>query len=355
MIFLRFLALTACLTFACLTTAYAVDSPAFELVKQDMAAGHYEKALQKLEPLVKAEDSNYEAWFLYGVAHVHAQQFHQAIEAFRHVIDLHPILAEPHNNIAAIYNALGDTPAAIAELKEALKKRPNYVVAEENLADLYVKLALQHYRNTLNQVENPIVEQRYNRLLSVRNPMIMEAENKTGLDASNTLSPISKQPAAVRKASPPVMAPTPTAPTTTMPVLTIEKPAAAISQPLPAMPAEGRTIAGVLDALEAWRMAWSNQNINGYFAAYDNDYQPEARFSSRQLWKDYKKKIIASKTYIRVTLNDVNVSIDKDSVFATVDFMQSFRSNNYNNDSNKRITFRFGNAGWKIFAEESIE
>lgn len=354
MIFLRFLALTSCLIFACLTTAYAGDSPAFELVKKDMATGQYEKAIQKLEALVKAEDSNYEAWFLYGVAHVHAQQFHQAIEAFRHVIDLHPILAEPHNNIAAVYNSLGDTPAAIAELKEALKKRPNYVVAEENLADLYVKLALQHYRNTLNQVENPIVEQRYNRLLSVRNPMIMDAENKTSLDAPNTLHPLSKLPAAVRKASPPVMTPTATA-STTMPVLTIEKPTAAISQPLPAMPAEGRTIAGVLDALEAWRMAWSSQNINGYFAAYDNDYQPESRFNSRNHWQDYKKKIITNKTYIRVTLDDVNVSIYKDSMFATVDFMQRFRSNNYNNDSNKRITFRFGDAGWKIFAEESIE
>ena len=122
--------------------AWADNENGLEQAKQAMQAGHYAQALKTLESLVKQEPNNYEAWFLFGVAQVHEQQDHQAIEAFKHVIELRPNLAEPHNNLAAVYNNLGDTQAAIRELETALKKRPNYAVAEENLADLHIKLAL---------------------------------------------------------------------------------------------------------------------------------------------------------------------------------------------------------------------
>jgi len=323
----------------------AADSDALTQVKEDMAAGKYTAALAKLDPLVKTEQDNYEAWFMYGVAHVHEQQFHQAIEAFRHVIELRPTLAEPHNNLAAVYNALGDPKAAVNELEEALKKRPNYVVAEENLADLYVKLALQHYRNTLDPVEHPRVEQRYNRLLNVRNPMPSDQDKAP---ENNPITPVAEPVVVAALETSQVDSPATAAPEAT-PVVT---PTA--DTPLPAMPEEGRTIAGVLDALEAWRAAWSAQNVDAYFDAYDVAYQPESRFASREAWKAYKTRVIRSKSYIRIKFNDVHVDMADNSVFATVTAMQDFRSNNYNNESKKKITMKFGRDGWKIFAEESI-
>ncbi|MCF6208331.1 MAG: tetratricopeptide repeat protein, partial [Ghiorsea sp.] len=158
-----------------LITLLMFSSPALAYdvtqAKADLKQGHYTTAIEQLRTLAKTDASNYEAWFLFGVAHVHQQQFHQAIEAFRQVITLRPDLAEPHNNLAAVYNNLGDTKAAVQELEIALEKRPNYTIAEENLADLYIKLALQHYRNTLKTSPNPVIEQRYARLVQVRNPM----------------------------------------------------------------------------------------------------------------------------------------------------------------------------------------
>lgn len=335
-------------------SGYAADSLALIEVKADIAAGKYAAALNKLNPLVKAEQNNYEAWFMYGVAHVHEQQFHQAIEAFRHVIELRPALAEPHNNLAAVYNALGDPKAAVTELEEALRKRPNYVVAEENLADLYVKLALQHYRNTLDQVDNPRVEQRYNRLLSVRNPIPSEqgktpqAQAITPAAEAVVVNAIETPQAEDDQADTAQIVTSVAAPTPQADI------SPAVSTPLPAMPEEGRTIAGALDALEAWRVAWSAQNIDGYFAAYDPAYQPESRFATRDAWKNYKTNIIRSKSYIRVNFDDVNIELPDKSVFATITTLQDFRSNNYNEKSKKKIVMKFGRDGWKIFAEENI-
>jgi len=150
--------------------------------KADLKQGRYAETTEQLRQLVKTDTGNYEAWFLFGVALVHEQQYHQAIEAFRQVIALRPDLAEPHNNLAAVYNNLGDTKAAVRELEIALEKRPDYAIAEENLADLYVKLALQHYRHALKTAPNPVIEQRYARLIQVRNPIpetVQHTDTKT--------------------------------------------------------------------------------------------------------------------------------------------------------------------------------
>ena len=150
------------------STAIAVGI--YDGVKSDIQAGRTKIALESLQGIIKQQPDAYQAWFLIGVAHARQQQFHQAIEAFRHVIDLNPLLAEPHNNLAVIYNELGDVRAAINELEQSLKKRPDYAIVEENIADLYVKLALQNYRNALEKEPSEALEKRYMRLLQVRNP-----------------------------------------------------------------------------------------------------------------------------------------------------------------------------------------
>jgi len=336
------------------TTPYTIDQ-----AKEDMHAGRYEATIDNLRGLVNQDQRNYEAWFLLGVAHVHEQQSHQAIEAFRQVIAIRPDLAEPHNNLAAVYNNLGDTNAAVSELEAALEKRPNYTVAEENLADLYVKLALQHYRNALTQSPNPIIEQRYARLVKVRNPMPTEkdAEADTPSQPAATTAVVQKDSPAKAKKSKPIDV------TATEPETAAIKPMkpfnASVIQAQPA-PASVKThpkqatITDVLDALEAWRVAWSKQNLESYFAAYANDFNPGSGFDSLSAWKEYKTRVIQNKKYIRVNLEQVEVTFNADKSAATIMMLQRFRSNSFTGDDLKKIRMIHTQHGWKIIDEASI-
>jgi tetratricopeptide (TPR) repeat protein len=326
--------------------ANTVTTP-LEQAKQAMQAGRYAQALDTLSELVKKEDNNYEAWFLFGVAQVHEQKDHQAIEAFRHVIELRPTLAEPHNNLAAVYNNLGDTKAAIHELEIALEKRPNYTVAEENLADLHIKLALKYYRDSLKHGADSMVEQRYTRLLRVRNPA--KAGDKQTAQPQQAPEEKEKPSASTTTVVMPQSFPEKTTTTTeTKPAETM-----ADASPKPAAPSQATSITHVLDALEAWRNAWSNQDLEAYFAAYAEEFVPESRFKSQAEWQSYKTRIIQSKTFIDVQLEKVEVDIPVSRDIATIHVLQHFRSNTYVGDDYKTITMKYTPQGWKIISEAS--
>ena len=56
-----------------------------------------------------------------------------------------PELAEPHNNLAALYAQAGRYDDALASLNRAVLARPDYATALENLGDLHAALAKQAY------------------------------------------------------------------------------------------------------------------------------------------------------------------------------------------------------------------
>ena len=61
----------------------------------------------------------------------------------------YPELAEPHNNLAALYAASGDYGRSRSELEETLRLKPGYAPAQENLGDVHVLLAAQSYAKAL--------------------------------------------------------------------------------------------------------------------------------------------------------------------------------------------------------------
>ncbi len=326
----------------CVEVAVASNQAALDHAKETVQAGRYIAAIEELQTLLESEQDNYQAWFLFGVSHALKQQYNQAIEAFRQVIVLRPDLAEPHNNLAGVYNALGDPKMAIVELEKALEKKPQYAIAEENIANLYIDLALKHYRNSLEKSPNIAVEQRFSRLLQVRNPVATDAGNINAALKQQALTP---SIVSAKKA-----------PTTTTSESTQDT--SSLSPPVVANKSTHETAAlamtDVLDALEAWRVAWSAQDLPTYFAAYDIAYQPAARFASRQAWQAYKTRVIQNKTFIQVHFEQVEVNMSGQDKRATVLLLQRFRSNSYNGDGHKKITLQYGEHGWKIIAEVSI-
>ncbi len=74
----------------------------------------------------------------------------EAHKAFEELTQEFPELPEPHNNLAVQQAALGQLEPARLSLLRALAIFPNYVVAQENLGDVYIRMAQAAYQSAVN-------------------------------------------------------------------------------------------------------------------------------------------------------------------------------------------------------------
>ena len=236
------LILVAILLFSPLSAAAApADLSKIEAL---IAQGKDLAAISRLKRLVKTAPENYEAWFLLGVTQARKSHFDDAIIAFKEVSKLQPGLAEPHNNLAVIYNEMGNLRAAVAELESSLKLNPEYVTAYENIGDLYVKLAARSYKKALSKEENTALRGRYENLLRIRSTKVPKPVESESLSANKR----------------------------------VEK-AAVVKQDMATKPVQAADkTQQALDAIEVWRSAWSERNLKRYFASYAADFNPGSGF-----------------------------------------------------------------------------
>lgn len=88
-------------------------------------------------------------------------QTQQALETLLALTQEFPELPEPYNNLAVLYAAQHELDQALNALLLAIKARPDYSVALENLGDVYIALAQQSFlkAQTLSQ-QTPLIAQR---------------------------------------------------------------------------------------------------------------------------------------------------------------------------------------------------
>ena len=87
--------------------------------------------------------------FLKSVILVDMGRTDEAQSILQALVQDYPELAEPHNNLAAIYAAAGDYGKSRAELEETIRLNPSYAPAHENLGDVHALLAAQSYGRAL--------------------------------------------------------------------------------------------------------------------------------------------------------------------------------------------------------------
>jgi tetratricopeptide (TPR) repeat protein len=87
--------------------------------------------------------------FFKGVMLADSRRTTEAIEIFTQLSQDHPELAEPYNNLAALHASAGDYAKARDALELALRNRPAYAAAHENLGDVYAALAGRAYARAL--------------------------------------------------------------------------------------------------------------------------------------------------------------------------------------------------------------
>ncbi|MFL6678852.1 MAG: tetratricopeptide repeat protein [Burkholderiaceae bacterium] len=73
----------------------------------------------------------------------------EAIQVFQKLVEDHPEMPAPYNNLAVLYGHQGDYNKARAALVAAIRTNPQYATAYQNLGDVYAQLASEAYQKAL--------------------------------------------------------------------------------------------------------------------------------------------------------------------------------------------------------------
>ena len=112
-------------------------------------SGQADVAMQRADRFLSDHPRDPQMRFMKGVMLADAKRNSDAIAVLQKLSDDFPDLAEPYNNLAALYAAEGDYAKARATLEQALRMNPRYATAHENLGDVYAALAAQSYARAL--------------------------------------------------------------------------------------------------------------------------------------------------------------------------------------------------------------
>jgi Flp pilus assembly protein TadD len=125
-------------------TAYAKSiAEASQLIKDR----RYTDAIARLDALLKERPREPQARFLRATAEADQGRTDEAMAALAGLVADFPELPEPWNNLAVIHAQKGDYESARVALESAIRVAPGWSVAQENLGDVYARLAAAAYDN----------------------------------------------------------------------------------------------------------------------------------------------------------------------------------------------------------------
>jgi Flp pilus assembly protein TadD len=130
------------------TTAGAAEDASTE-VQRLIRSGQTTQASDRLDKALAERPRDPQLRFLRGVLQTDAGQQAAAIDTFDQLAVDHPELPEPYNNLAVLHASQGDYARAKSELEAALRARPGYAIAYQNLGDVYLQLSRQAYQQAL--------------------------------------------------------------------------------------------------------------------------------------------------------------------------------------------------------------
>jgi Flp pilus assembly protein TadD len=110
-----------------------------------LRGGRPVQALERVDEYLAKEPGDMRARFLKGVILVDQNRDSEAIDVFVRLTQDNPEYAEPYNNLAVLYAARGNLERARTALETAVRVNPRFVTAQENLGDVYARLAAAAY------------------------------------------------------------------------------------------------------------------------------------------------------------------------------------------------------------------
>jgi len=137
------------LLFAVLGMAQAQEAPDLSAIQRLAANGNMNQAMDALNQRIAANPEDVESTFLKGLLLLQQGDKNGAREVFLDISRRFPRLPEAYNNLAAIHAADGEYELARQTLLSAIANTPDYAPVRANLGDLYIKMAMDAYREAL--------------------------------------------------------------------------------------------------------------------------------------------------------------------------------------------------------------
>jgi len=320
-----------------------------EEVDKLMQAGKLDEAMVKAEAFLKDKPRDPQMRFLKGVIQLDTGKRNEAIAAFTQLTLDAPELPEPYNNLAVIYASQNQFDKARAALESAIRTNPSYATAQENLGDVYARLASQAYSKALQlDQNNTAVQPKLAVIRTLFTPTPPGAKPTALIAAAPAPAPVAK--AAPAPAPAPVAPPPAKVAAAPAPVAAAPKPpeTAPAPAPAPAPAASATANAEVESAVRAWASAWASQDMDRYLAAYGPDFTP-AGGQSRKNWEEDRRARIVGKSSISVNIENLAIKVDGQN--ATARFRQIYRADNLNVSSRKTLEMQRSGNQWHIRKE----
>jgi|GEM_PF-5643763 len=103
----------------------------------------------------------------------------------------------------------------------------------------------------------------------------------------------------------------------------------------------------------SWVSAWQSQNLQAYFAAYHEDFQPRYH-QSKSAWEANRNRVIGGAATIELRMYDFELVLE-DSTEVEVHFWLDYESANYQDQTRKKIVLAPVDDKWLILEEINLE
>jgi len=331
------------------TPALSGEQETLNEAKTLMEQGHPTQAIKQLDEFLASNPDHAEARFLKGLILVNQDKLEAAIKIFEALTKDYPELPEPYNNLAVSYSALGRFDDARKALQSAITTHPSYATAHENLGNIYAMMAADAYNHALSLDKGNA---------AARDKLALMSE-LFSVGTINSAPHQSSKPATALPAQPTVAAVTPAPTATPAPAApAIEEEDSELAMLMEEEPDEAESTAsefeqGILSAARQWAQAWSDKDTEGYLNHYHSKFKP-SRGLSRSSWERQRRQRIAKPRFIEIEVLDTEITaISEDE--AKIEFLQTYRSNTYSDESRKYLRMKREGGSWKIIREVSLQ
>jgi tetratricopeptide (TPR) repeat protein len=347
----------------------AAPSPEAIEIQRLIKSGQSTQALKLIDDALAKNPKDPAMRFRRGVTLSMLDRKAEALQVFQKLVEDHPEMPAPYNNLAVLYGSQGDYDKARAALVAAIRTNPQYATAYQNLGDVYAQLASQAYSKALQLDKSDTTVPPKLVLLRelIANPGPAGAAPATVAAATPAPAPTpATKPVQVAAATPPAPVPAPPpAPAAApkpapvpppAPVVASKPPAPApVAKPAPApapvpAAASADAIADVSTAVHEWAAAWSHRDMGAYLGAYTPDYATGGK--SHKAWEEDRKARIVPRKRIAVEISDLRVSVNGDK--AQAHFKQTYESDTLTTSGHKTLDLVRSPSGKWLIKQESV-
>ena len=129
--------------------AFPARADDYANVVQLVQAGQFAQALAQAEQFLSQHPTDAQMRFIKAGIEADSGNTSAAIASYVSLTQDYPELPEPYNNLAVLYAAQNNLDMARGALEMAVNTNPGYATAQENLGDVYAKLASLAYGKAL--------------------------------------------------------------------------------------------------------------------------------------------------------------------------------------------------------------